>query len=229
MFGGRFSGLRSDVQLQAAFGCVPSVEVLSPNAIEFLLALVSAKQLVVPVSEGPMKLPDKSVMLVADNGTSGHYNGAIDAGETVTVNIALENVSDTPFRSTSGFLESEDELVRIDANEVVYTEKKIIDGETVTFAPGSTIRPGSNFTFTVSPLCPDGREIVFGLLVWDSDQGKSTVPFSLKVFNVGPSTSARAGSTMTCRARRTGMTTRSWSRTRSSSTSLPSRTRAMSG
>jgi formylglycine-generating enzyme required for sulfatase activity len=143
-------------------------------------------QVAVPRSDTMLGIVGDGILLVADRGTAGHYNRAIDAGETVSITVPLRNTSDVPFRSTSGFLQTTDPFVVVDTSEVVYTERSVIDGETITFAPGSTIVPSQQYTFTVLDDCPDGHEVELEILVWDSDQGRFAVPFRLVVHNVGP-------------------------------------------
>lgn len=149
---------------------------------------VIPSQLAVPKSDTPMAIVGDSIRLLADQGAHGHFNRVIDAGETVTLNIPLKNTSKEPYRSTSGFLITDDKWVKSDHSEVVYCEKKIESGETVTFAPEMTVTPRQSFTFTVSPLCPDGHMIPFELLVMDSDHvgADFRVPFQVRVSNVGP-------------------------------------------
>ena len=143
-------------------------------------------QVSVPKSGQPLQIVSEGIRLVGDSGTSGHYNKAIDAGEVIKLNIPLKNVSDSPFRSTSGFLQTKDKYVRVGVSEVLYTERSEIDGQTVTFAPGQAITPSQHFVFTVSPKCPDGHTVEFSILAWDSDRGKFSIPFSLAVYHVGP-------------------------------------------
>jgi hypothetical protein len=144
------------------------------------------EQITVPKSKTPLQIATDAIRLAYDRGTSGHYNGAIDAGEVIGLNIPLKNVSESPFRSTSGFLQTKDKYVRLGNSEVLYTERSEINGQTVTFAPGKCITPSQHFVFTVLPQCPDGHRIEFTLLAWDSDRGKHAIPFSVTVYNVGP-------------------------------------------
>jgi len=134
----------------------------------------------------PLVIEAEQVRLISDQGASGHFNCAIDAGETITLNIPLKNASDRPFRSTSAFILTDDEYVKSDSSEAVYTQKEVVSGDTVTFGPGLTVAPKQHFTFTVLPTCPDGHMVKFKLLVWDTDQGKFYVPFEIKVYHVGP-------------------------------------------
>ena len=136
----------------------------------------------------PLMIVEEGIRLISDSGTSGHYNKAIDAGEVITLNIPLMNISDDSFRSTSGFIQTEDKYVSVGNSEVLYTERSEINGQTVTFAPGKSIQPSQHFVFTLSPDCPDGHEIAFSLLAWDSDKGKYNIPFTIKVYHVGPLT-----------------------------------------
>lgn len=145
-----------------------------------------ADQISVPQPDTPLEIVEERIRLVSDSGTSGHYNEAIDAGEVITLNIPLKNISDSPFRSTSGFLQTQDKYVRVGNSEVVYTERSEIDGQTVTFAPGKSITPSQHFVFTLSPDCPDGHKIDFILLAWDSDRGKHEIPFAVTAYHVGP-------------------------------------------
>ena len=144
------------------------------------------KQVSVIQSDAPLQIIKDGIRLVSDSGTYGHYNKAIDAGEVITLNIPLKNVSKSPFRSTSGFLQTTDKYVRIGNSEVLYTERSEVDGQTVTFAPGKSITPGQHFIFTLSPNCPDGHKINFTLLAWDSDRGKHKIPLTVTVYHVGP-------------------------------------------
>jgi len=144
------------------------------------------EQISVIQADTPLKIVVEGIRLVSDSGTSGHYNMAIDAGEVITLNIPLKNISDDPFRSTSGFLQTEDRYVRVGNSEVLYTERSEIDGQTVTFAPGKSITPSQHFVFTLSPDCPDGHKVDFTLLAWDSDRGKHEIPFEVTVYHVGP-------------------------------------------
>ncbi len=130
----------------------------------------------------------KNVTLISDRGLSGSMNGAIDAGENISINIPVKNIDSSPFRSTSGFLESNDPFIQINKSEVLYCDRSIVGKETVTFAEGTTITPKENFYFTVSPNCPDGHHAKFNLLMWDSDKGKFNIPFEISVYNVGPLT-----------------------------------------
>ncbi len=136
----------------------------------------------------PLIIVPSAVRLVSDIGTHGHFNRAIDAGETISLNIPLQNRSTEAFRSTSCFLTTTDAFVRSDAIEVVYSAQTVDRGDTVTFGPGTTVNPSANYTFTISPDCPDGHLIQCQLLVMDSDHpGKDFgIPFVIKVSNVGP-------------------------------------------
>lgn len=134
----------------------------------------------------PLQIVGDGVRLVADIGTAGHYNNAIDAGETIHLIVPLKNDTTDAFRSTSGFLRSSDPYVRIEKSEVLYTERRVVGGDTTTFAPGMTIIPTQHYSFTVLRDCPDKHPIEFELLAWDSDRGKFTVPFQLVAYNVGP-------------------------------------------
>lgn len=136
--------------------------------------------------ESPMRIVADAVRMVADRGTSGHYNRAIDAGEHVTLKIPLKNVATHAFRSTSAILESNDKYVHSNVSKVVYTERAVVGGETVTFAPGKTIAPRQNFSFTIAPNCPDNHKVEFELHVGDSDFGEFVIPFSLTVYQIGP-------------------------------------------
>jgi len=144
------------------------------------------KQVSVIQSDIPLQIIKDGIRLVSDSGTYGHYNKAVDAGEVITLNIPLKNVSNSPFRSTSGFLQTKDKYVRIGNSEVLYTERSEVDGQTVTFAPGKSITPRQHFIFTLSPNCPDGHKIDFTLLAWDSDRGKHKIPLTVTVYHVGP-------------------------------------------
>ena len=130
------------------------------------------------------------ILLVSDEGFYGHLNGAVDSGETIVLQIALKNSGNKDWRSTSAFLISDDPYAEVDQSEVVYSERDESSGETRTFTPGMEILPSTFFTFTVSPLCPDGRELRFQLRVWDSDfggaQDEYAEAFTLKVNKVGP-------------------------------------------
>ena len=145
-------------------------------------------QISVIKTDTPLMIVEEGIRLISDIGTSGHYNKAIDAGEVITLNIPLVNNSGDSFRSTSGFIQTEDKYVRVGNSEVLYTERSEINGQTVTFAPGKTIKPSQNFVFTLSPDCPDGHEILFSLLAWDSDKGKYNIPFTITTYHVGPLT-----------------------------------------
>jgi len=145
-------------------------------------------QISVPQADTPLEIIEEGIRLVSDSGTSGHYNEAVDAGEVISLNIPLKNISDSPFRSTSGFLQTQDRYVRVGNSEVLYTERSEIDGQTVTFAPGKSITPSQHFVFSLSPDCPDGHKIDFILLAWDSDRGKHEIPFEIVAYNIGPLT-----------------------------------------
>ncbi|GAI33888.1 unnamed protein product, partial [marine sediment metagenome] len=114
--------------------------------------------------------------MISDVGLPGRMNGAIDAGETITINITLTNKSNKQYISSSGFLETDSPYVAVDRNEVVYDET----------TPAQENTPQANFLLNISPDCPDAEEIPFRLLVWDTDFGKSYEHFKIKVFNVGP-------------------------------------------
>jgi len=143
-------------------------------------------QLKVPNTNTALRIVADAMRLVGDQGTSGHYNRAIDAGEIITLNIPLKNFADHPFRSTSAILETSDVHVRANVSKVIYTERSVVGGETITFAPGSAIAPRQNFSFTISPNCPDKHEVQFSLHVGDSDYGEFSIPFSVVVYHVGP-------------------------------------------
>ncbi len=147
-----------------------------------------SEQISVPQENTPLQIIEEGIRLISDCGTSGHYNKAIDAGEVITINIPLKNISDDPFRSTSGFLQTEDKYVKVGTSEVLYTERSEIDGQTVTFAPDMSITPSQHYVFTVSPECPDKHKVNFTLLAWDSDRGKFEIPFEIVIYNVGPLT-----------------------------------------
>ena len=158
------------------------------QAMSYKEPVAIGSQVSVAATETPLRIVLEGIRLVRDEGTHGHYNRAVDAGETITLNIPLKNHSPEAYRSTSGFLQSKSPYVKSAVNEVIYSEQRVVDGETVVFGPGTAITPGQNYTFSISPLCPDGHEIAFELLVMDSDhRGQDfTVPFRVKVFNVGP-------------------------------------------
>lgn len=143
-------------------------------------------QLDVPATEAPIRIVAGGVRLHSDRGTVGNCNGAIDSGETVVLTIPLKNVSSDPFRSTSVFLTSKDDFVVPEVAEVVYSGTTTVGGETVSFAPNTVVTPKDTFTFSISPECPDSHALSFELLAWDSDRGKFRIPFTVKVFRVGP-------------------------------------------
>jgi hypothetical protein len=145
-----------------------------------------AVQLAVPTGVTPLRIVKDGVRLHSDRGTVGNNNRAVDSGETIVISIPLKNMSDRPYRSTSAFLETKDRFVVPDVSEVIYSRATMVGGETVSFAPGTTVSPQDTFTFSISPDCPDSHVIDFELLIWDSDQGKSRVPFKVKVFSIGP-------------------------------------------
>jgi ankyrin repeat protein len=126
--------------------------------------------------------------MLSDDGTSGHNNRAIDAGETVSLRIPLENVSVESFRSTSGFIKTSDPYIRADVSEMIYSGRRVAGGQTTTFGPNTVVTPKEAFVFTISPQCPDGHTAEFSLVISDSDRrGRDfSIPFSLKIFNVGP-------------------------------------------
>lgn len=134
------------------------------------------EQFEVKASKDALVIAAEGVLLVSDRGTSGDSNGAIDAGETITLNIPIRNVSTKRYISTSGFLQSDDKFVTVDASEVVYDE----------IEPNQVRKVPSNYTFTISPNCPDGHECLLRLLTWDTDYGKSTKVFTVTVCRVGP-------------------------------------------
>lgn len=156
------------------------------QAMVYKESIAIPEQVSVIQADTPLKIVEEGIRLISDSGTSGHYNMAIDAGEVITLNIPLKNISDEPFRSTSGFLQTEDKYVRVGNSEVLYTERSEIDGQTVTFAPGKSITPSQHFVFTISPDCPDGHKVDFTLLAWDSDRGKYKIPFLVTIYHVGP-------------------------------------------
>jgi hypothetical protein len=144
------------------------------------------EQLLVEETESPIRIVSNGIRMHSDRGTVGNSNGAIDSGETIVLNIPLKNVSNDPFRSTSVFLTSDDEFVTAEVSEVVYSGRKTIGGETVSFAPNTIVTPRDTFTFSISPTCPDLHVVRFDLVAWDSDRGKFRIPFAIKVFKVGP-------------------------------------------
>ncbi len=136
------------------------------------------EQLIFPTepNTNDLQVVKEKLFMISDVGLSGHMNGAIDAGETITINITLTNKSNKQYISSSGFLETDSPYVAVDRNEVVYDET----------APEQENTPQANFLLNISPDCPDAEEIPFKLLVWDTDFGKSYEHFKIKVFNVGP-------------------------------------------
>jgi WD40 repeat protein len=136
--------------------------------------------------KGEVRIVPEKLLLVYDLGTSGHRNRAIDAGETIALNITLKNHSQKrAYRSTSCFLESDDPFVVIHPREVIYDYRP----ETPTieeWPPGEEVTPKENFVFTIASDCPDQHVIPFRLLVWDSKWGKAYQKFGIKVYNVGP-------------------------------------------
>ena len=156
------------------------------SAIPYAKPIPTTNQVSILPAQTPLQIFLDGIRLVKDEGVQGHYNGAIDAGETITINIPLKNTGNTPFRSTSAILETDSLLVKTDKAKVIYTERSQVGGDTTTFAPGTTIAPKQNFVFTILPRCQDGEVIAFKLHVGDSDQGEFFIPFNVKVYNVGP-------------------------------------------
>ncbi len=136
------------------------------------------QQLIFPAepNTNDLQVVKEKLFMISDIGLSGCMNGAIDAGETITINITLTNKSNKQYISSSGFLETDSPYVAVDKDEVAYDET----------APAQENTPQANFLLNISPSCPDGEEIPFRLLVWDTDFGKSYQHFKIKVFNVGP-------------------------------------------
>jgi hypothetical protein len=126
------------------------------------------------------------IRLIRDETGSGNLNKAIDAGETITINVPVKNQSGNSLRSTSGFLQSDDKYVKIKEVEAVYAGKDLVSGKTTTFASGTVKVPTANYQFSISEKCPDGHLIQMSLLIWDSDYGKHSIPFQIKVYHVGP-------------------------------------------
>lgn len=118
------------------------------------------------------ELKISSIILVSDMGSSGHQNGAVDAGETIEISIGLKNTGQRDWRSTSAFLISDDPYVEIDSSEVVYFERDERSGETRSFTPGMEIRPrGAVYRLNILSSCPDGTKLALRLRIWDSDLG----------------------------------------------------------
>lgn len=145
-----------------------------------------AAQAAAPASDKDLAIVADKIRMVSDVGSAGHANRAIDAGETITLNIPLRNQSTKSYRSTSAFLRTQDRFVRADVSEAIYTGQSTVDGKTVVFAPGTTITSRQNFTFTILPDCPDDHRIDFEVLIWDSDHGKFTLPLQITPYRVGP-------------------------------------------
>jgi hypothetical protein len=134
----------------------------------------------------PLRIVAQGVRLVSDQGTSGHFNRAIDAGEIITLNIPLRNCHTNSFRSTSAILETSDAYVRANVSKVVYTERSLVNGDTVTFATNTTVIPSQHYSFSILPDCPDTHTVHFNLHVGDSDYGEFMLSFDVLVYNVGP-------------------------------------------
>jgi len=132
--------------------------------------------LTVAASSEDLVIAADAITLITDRGASGDSNGAIDAGETITLNIPIMNVSTKKYISTSGFLQSDDDFVAVDASEVVYDE----------IEPNQVHKVSDNYTFTISPDAPDGHRCRLHLLTWDTDYGKSVKPILVTVYRAGP-------------------------------------------
>ena len=130
------------------------------------------------------------ITLRSDVGFAGHMNGAVDAGETISVSITLTNTGKRDWRSPSAFLISDDPYVEVDQGEATYTERDEASGEARIFNPGISITARETYTFSVSPDCPDGRTVKFKLRVWDTNFGGENDEFlerfTVKVFKIGP-------------------------------------------
>ncbi len=97
--------------------------------------------------------------------SAGNGDGTVDFGETIDLDITLENVGVEAAIGVSADLATSDPYVTI------------LDGSHVfgTIAAGGAVSSGLAYQFYVSPACPDGHTVLFdltasdaGLEVWES-------------------------------------------------------------
>jgi hypothetical protein len=85
--------------------------------------------------------------------SSGDSDGAVDAGETIEVVVALRNVGGTAAQGVSGVLRSSDPYVSVVDSSGTYAN----------IPPGEVVHPVWSYVFEVLPSAPDSHEVAFEL------------------------------------------------------------------
>ena len=105
---------------------------------------------------GPYVLFDE--MTVNDN--SGNGNGMIDFGETILLNISLENLGSQPASNVVATLSTTDEFVTINNSSHNWPE----------IAAGGSISETGAFSFTVNNIVPDQHTVQFDIEITDGNE-----------------------------------------------------------
>ena len=106
------------------------------------------------------------------NGGIGNYNGIIEAGESIDLDVYLKNIGATTAHNVIAILSTTDSDINITDNQVQWGD----------LSSGSVIS-GSDFDFDVAASCPD-KDVVFNLLV-SCDEGSWDRNITLHVQGTG--------------------------------------------
>lgn len=109
-----------------------------------------------------------------DSGESnGDNNGRINSGETIELNLALENCDAIEHKDVSASISSSDSFVYISDSTAFYWD-----------IPGHSIAEGlDDFVLSVSPFCPDSHRVLFLVDVKGEDEGRWKSYFGMTVVN----------------------------------------------
>jgi hypothetical protein len=116
--------------------------------------------------DGPYVLFKTSII----NDQSGNNNGMADFGETISLNVTLENVGNSNATNLTALLTTSDQYVEITDNNTTLDD--ILSGATVTET--------NAFTFVVNDSIPDQHKVIFNLSITDgTDVWSSNFPVLL--------------------------------------------------
>jgi len=101
----------------------------------------------------------------ADDSVTGNNDGLVSPGETITLEIGLENVGPDPATDVEGILRTSDIYAALTESTATYG----------TIPSGGTgVNPGG-FTFAVEEDCPNGHGLSFSVYAYEVTRGNWTV------------------------------------------------------